>query len=133
MKKLRLAALFICGAFMMMSFTNVSAPTSVTNFSVKSVQWKSTSVEVGNIPQGKPYAVEFEFTNTGKEAVIVTNAQAGCGCTIADYPKEPIAPGKTAKIKATYNAAAIGVFNKNVTVYIQNEEPVTLYLKGTVI
>ena len=135
MKTLKLTVLFICGAFMM-SFTSHVAPVISTPFSLKdisSVQWKTTSADLGEIPQGKPVTIDFEFTNTGKEDVIIANAQASCGCTVANYPKEPIAPGKSAKVTATYNAAAMGVFTKNVTVTIKGEEPKVLSFKGTVI
>lgn len=99
-----------------------------------SVKWKSELIDLGEIPQGKPVAIEFEFTNTGKTAVIITNVKASCGCTATDYTKEPIAPGKKATVKATYNAAAKGVFTKTVTVTTNAEEaPKVLSFKGTVI
>ncbi len=134
MKTVKLAALFICGACMM-SFTNHVAPAISTAFSLKAittVQWKTSSVDLGEIPQGKPVTIEFEFTNTGKEDVIIVSAQASCGCTVANYPKEPIAAGKSAKVTATYNAAAMGIFTKNVTVTIKDDEPKVLSFKGTV-
>jgi len=48
--------------------------------------------------------------------LIIEQANPTCGCTISDYTKEPIAPGKTGVINATYNAAAIGHFEKHLTV-----------------
>lgn len=98
------------------------------------VKWKSELIDLGEIPQGKPVAIEFEFTNTGKTAVVITNVKASCGCTATDYTKEPIAPGKKAMVKATYNAAAKGGFTKTVTVTTNAEEtPKILSFKGTVI
>lgn len=99
-----------------------------------SIKWKSESIELGEIPQGKPVAIDFEFTNTGKTPVVITNVKASCGCTATDYTKEPIAPGKKAYVKATYNAAAKGGFTKTVTVTTNAEEtPKVLSFKGTVI
>lgn len=135
MKSLKLIALLVSGASLM-SFSPVeNVPPISSNLSVSNpgVKWKAVSVDLGEITQGKPVNIEFEFTNTSDEPVIVTNAQASCGCTVADYPKEPILPGKSAKITATYNAAAKGVFTKNVTVYIQNEDPKVLSFNGTVL
>ena len=134
MKTVKLAALFICGAFMMSFTTHVSPGIAVNGLkTITAVQWKTNSADLGEIPQGKPVTIEFEFTNTGNEAVIVANAQASCGCTVANYPKEPIAAGKGSKVTATYNAAAKGAFTKNVTVTVQGEEPKVLTFKGTVI
>ncbi|AWI25936.1 DUF1573 domain-containing protein [Flavobacterium pallidum] len=98
------------------------------------VVWKSEVIDTGEIPQGTPKSIEFEFKNTGDKPIIITNAKASCGCTVADYPKEPIAPGKSAKITGTYNAAAKGPFTKTITVTTsENDTPKVLTLKGTVI
>ncbi|TPG42179.1 DUF1573 domain-containing protein [Flavobacterium pectinovorum] len=96
--------------------------------------WKAETIDVGQIPQGTPKAIVYEFKNTGKTAVVITNVQGSCGCTATDYTKEPVLPGKTAKVTATYNAANKGGFTKTVTVTTSAETaPKILTLKGTVI
>lgn len=96
--------------------------------------WKSETVEVGDIPQGTPKVIEFEFKNTSDKEVLITNVRPGCGCTNADYTKESIAPGKIGYVKATFNAANPGLFTKTVTVTTSAEDtPKTLIFKGTVI
>jgi len=61
------------------------------------------------------------------------NVGASCGCTVPDWPKDPILPGKTGVIKVTYNTAIIGVFNKSITVYSNAaNNPVGLIIKGNV-
>ncbi|OXA74753.1 Protein of unknown function [Flavobacterium aquidurense] len=98
------------------------------------IAWKAETVDVGQIPQGTPKAIVYEFKNTGKTAVVITSVQGSCGCTATDYTKEPILPGKTAKVTATYNAANKGAFTKTVTVTTSAETtPKILTLKGTVI
>ncbi|MNF91131.1 hypothetical protein D3C84_737240 [compost metagenome] len=98
------------------------------------IAWKAETIDVGQIPQGTPKAIVYEFKNTGKTAVVITNVQGSCGCTATDYTKEPILPGKTAKVTATYNAANKGAFTKTVTVTTSAEtSPKILTLKGTVI
>ncbi len=102
--------------------------------STGSIKWKSTELDLGSIEHNKPKTIEFEFVNNGDVTVVITNVQAGCGCTLVNYPKEPIAPGATAKINATYNAATMGAFKKTVTVNTSAEEtPRVLTFKGTVI
>ncbi|MDR7371209.1 DUF1573 domain-containing protein [Flavobacterium aquidurense] len=98
------------------------------------IAWKTETVDVGEIPQGTPKAIVYEFKNTGKTAIVITNVQGSCGCTATDYTKEPILPGKMGKITATYNAANKGAFTKTVTVTTNAETtPKILTLKGTVI
>lgn len=98
------------------------------------ITWKSESIDLGEIPQNKPKEVDFEFKNTGKTAVVITNVKASCGCTATDYTKTPVQPGGTATVKATYNAAAKGTFSKTVTVTTNADDiPKVLSFKGTVI
>lgn len=97
-------------------------------------KWVETTHDFGNIPQGKPTTAEFKFTNTGKAPLILTNVRGSCGCTTTDYSKDPIPPGKTGFVKATYNAANMGNFTKTVTVTANTESgSEVLYIKGGVI
>jgi hypothetical protein len=98
------------------------------------IVWKAEAIEVGQIPQGTPRNIEFEFKNTSDKSVIITNVKPACGCTTSDYTKEPIAPGKSGFVKATYNASALGSFNKTVTVTTNlDDTPKVLTFKGTVV
>ena len=99
----------------------------------ESIKWKSTEINLGEISQGKPVDIFFEFTNTSDKPVIITNVQASCGCTVASYDKMPIAPGEKSSIKATFNAAAVGSFKKTLTVTTSADtNPVVLSFSGTV-
>jgi hypothetical protein len=123
----------------LMSFSAIApveslASKSTTTLIATTVLWKAESIDVGKIPQGTPKAIVFEFKNTGKTAVVITNVKGSCGCTATDYTKEPILPGKSAKVTATYNAANKGAFTKTVTVTTSAETaPKILTLKGIVI
>ena len=98
------------------------------------IKWKSTEIELGEIAQNKPVTLEFEFTNVGKDPVLITSVQASCGCTSTNFAKTPILPGESTKISAVFNAATKGVFKKQVTVITNAEEgPRTLSFTGTVI
>ena len=72
--------------------------------------------DFGKVKQNVPAVATFVVTNVGSEPLIIEQANPTCGCTISDYTKSPIAPGKTGIIKATYNAAAIGGIHKTLTV-----------------
>jgi len=95
--------------------------------------WESSTHDFGKIKQGTPVTHEFKFTNTGKIPLIITNVQASCGCTTPSWTKEEVMPGGSGFIKATYNAAAAGTFNKTVTVTANVESGfVQLTIKGEV-
>jgi len=127
--------LFAACTFGLMSFAILPSKTNTVEVTATApIAWKSELIDLGEIPQNKPKSIDFEFKNTGKTAVVITNVKASCGCTATDYTKTPIQPGQTAKVTATYNAAAKGAFTKTVTVTTNAEEtPKVLSFKGTVI
>lgn len=97
-------------------------------------QWVSDVYDFGNIPQGIPAVATYEFVNTGKEALIITDVQKTCGCTNTEWTQEPILPGQKGTVKATYNAANEGAFTKAITVNSNASTPsVKLTFKGTVV
>lgn len=107
---------------------------TVTNPNAPKAKWDKTTNDFGNIEQGIPKEAEFKLTNEGKEPLIIQTAKAGCGCTNLKYSPEPILPGKSTIIAATYNAAAAGPFTKSITVTTNADpNPVMLLIKGTVI
>lgn len=121
-------------------FTALSFAQNAANKSIElsvdgkaAYKWKSVVLDFGEIKHNVPKTAEFELVNTGTAPIIINNAIASCGCTNVDFPKEPIKPGQTAKIKTTYNAAATGAFKKSVTVYMNaTPEPQVLEIKGVV-
>jgi len=58
----------------------------------------------GEIEEGTVAKHDFVFTNTGDAPLIITNAQGSCGCTVPEWPREPIAPGETGKIHVEFNS-----------------------------
>jgi len=95
--------------------------------------WESTTHDFGIIEQSNPAEHIFKFTNDGDQPLIISNVKASCGCTIAEYTKEPIAPGQKGSVSARYNAAKIGAFTKTVSVIANTDTvAVVLTLKGVV-
>ena len=96
--------------------------------------WNATEFDFGQIKAGIPVSYEFTFTNSGEIPLVISTVQASCGCTVTSYTKEPIEPGGTGFVKATYNAANVGQFTKTVTVNANTEEGVAkLTIKGEVV
>lgn len=79
-------------------------------------KFTSETIDLGKLKQGNPTTATFTITNIGTEPLIIEQATPTCGCTIGDYTKSPIPPGKTGTITATYNAAALNHFDKHLTV-----------------
>ncbi|MFD1143803.1 DUF1573 domain-containing protein [Larkinella insperata] len=93
------------------------------------IKFTKESHDFGKVPQGTPVTYTFEFTNTGTDPVVISSAQPSCGCTTPDWTKSAVMPGQKGFVKATYNAASMGSFNKNVTVVSNAERssiPLTL-------
>lgn len=133
MKKITLALMICIASFSLMSFTKPTNVLTVYNNTALKVTWAKESHDFGEIPQGKPVSVEFTFTNSGDEPLLIADVATSCGCTASDYTKEPIAPGKTSKIKVIYNAANPGNFTKTITVNFQDASlKKVLNIKGTV-
>jgi hypothetical protein len=73
--------------------------------------------DFGDINHGDKVEQMFKFTNTGTEPLIITNIQVTCGCTAPEWPREPIMPGGTGKIKVVFNSTGKhGRQDKTVTV-----------------
>ena len=64
----------------------------------------------------------WKFKNTGKEPLMITNAKGSCGCTVPEYPKEAIMPGKEGIIKIKYDTKRPGPIAKTVTVTTNEPE-----------
>ena len=97
------------------------------------VQFKIDAWDFGDIPQGIPVTHVFEYSNIGKEPLIVSQATASCGCTTPVWTKEPVLSGKTGTVSVTFNAAHEGSFTKTVTVLSNSSNPAYLTIKGNVI
>lgn len=79
--------------------------------------FEQESFDFGEITEGDTVTHNFNFTNTGKGPLIISNATATCGCTIPEYPKEPIAPGDKGTIHVVFNSAGkSGMQNKIITI-----------------
>ena len=97
------------------------------------VKFKQETIDFGKTKLNKPVAVDFEFTNTSKEPVLVETARASCGCTTPTWTKEPILPGKKGKITAGYSANSVGQQNKTIWVKLKGvDQDKELHLTGTV-
>lgn len=93
---------------------------------------KETEHHFGTIPQGKPVYYSFELVNKGTTPLKLDDVHASCGCTTPEWSRDPIAPGGIARIRVGYNAAAVGDFDKFITVTYNTNQTKQIRIKGTV-
>lgn len=60
--------------------------------------------DFGTITQGEVVSTSFRFKNVGQSNLIISSAQGSCGCTVPEWPKEPIMPGEEGQIKVKFNS-----------------------------
>ena len=82
--------------------TQVKEPVDSSKFTT--IEWIEQSKEYGKITEGQKLEVSFRFKNTGDKPLIIESVRPSCGCTVADPPKEPIAPGAEGEIKGSFNS-----------------------------
>ncbi len=89
--------------------------------------------DFGQIMEGQVVSHDFVYTNTGDQPLVISNVRASCGCTTPYWTKEPVLPGKSGRITASYNSKGRpGNFNKTITITANTTPPTfTLQIKGT--
>jgi Protein of unknown function (DUF1573) len=109
----------ICAILLMASFRLAAQETvePAPNPASKAVfALESDVVDYGTIDQGSEPLRLAKFKNTGTEPLIISGAKGSCGCTVPNWPKEPIMPGETSQIEIRYDTKRVGAINKTVTV-----------------
>lgn len=91
--------------------------------------------DYGTVKYGGNGTCTFEFKNTGNAPLIISRAQGSCGCTVPEWPKEPIAPGAKGTLTVKYDTKRPGPINKSVTITSNaiNEPTKIVRIKGTVL
>ena len=93
-----------------------TAEIGVKELAMPAFTFKKEEHDFGILIDGEKVTYSFQFTNSGDAPLIISNAKGSCGCTVPNYPKEPIAPGATASIDVTFDSKGrIGKQSKAVT------------------
>lgn len=98
------------------------------------IKFEKTMIELGVFSMDDPVQqVVFKFTNVGDAKLVINKMHTTCGCTVADYPKDPISPGASGEITVTYNGTGTmpGKFKKNIQVWSNSKEEMTrIFISG---
>lgn len=131
MKKL----LLVISALFATLFVNAQNTPAQSNEPKAEITFKESSHDFGDIVQGSSVTHVFEFKNTGKAPLVISNVSVTCGCTTPQWPREPILPGKKGTITATFNSTGkSGKQNKPITITSNAATPtavVTIYSNVT--
>ena len=93
------------------------------------IKFEEEEHDFGRITQGEKVSFAFKFKNTGNSNLIITSAAGSCGCTIPEWPKEPILPGKEGKVNVVFSSEGkSGIQEKTITI-VTNCEPSTRIVK----
>lgn len=101
--------------------------------SVTTVSMDQSEKNFGNIPLNEKREHVFKLVNTGNKPLVVYDVVTSCGCTKAEYSKEPVRPGDALDLKVIYDAEDKGRFRKSLRVYCNVEDsPLNLTVLGMV-
>ncbi len=98
---------------------------------VAEISFDKTTHEFGQIITGERVAYAFRFTNTGSAPLIISGIRSGCGCTVGDYPKDPLKPGQTGRINVVFNSAGRRGFQSEAVRVLNNSEEPVITLRVT--
>lgn len=87
------------------------------------VAFAKSEHDFGNIKQDSENKYVFKFTNTGNEPLIIESATGSCGCTVPNYPKQPIPPGGTGDIEVEYKPGKQENAQTKTVTIVANTEP----------
>ncbi len=114
-------------AAMLLSWASLSA-------NAQRMEAVRAAIDCGQVMYRTPVTATFEVKNKGGKPLHITAVRKSCGCTEVDYPKKEIPAGQVFQVKATYDAAQMGHFNKQIGLYsAAGKEPLVLTLKGVVV
>lgn len=131
MKAKTIVLLFVFSGMKMLAQEPVAVK---VNPNAPQIKFVTEVIDYGTIEQSSNGDRQFKFTNVGKEKLIIQNVQSSCGCLVANWPKEPVMPGKSGVITAHYDTKRVGRFEKTLTVNSNADMPsIVLKVKGMVL
>lgn len=90
------------------------------------IKFEEESHNFGEVKQGEKVSHKFTFKNTGNQPLVLSNVLSSCGCTVTDWPKEPVQPGKSSEIEVKFNSTnRMGKENKVITIFSNAVTPQT--------
>ena len=122
-------------AAILMTLLSATAVAGTGHAKGPAIQFRYTTYDYKNIAQGSAGVCYFVYTNTGDAPLVLSSVATSCGCTTPFWPRKPLLPGKSARIKVVYNTSHLGEFRKVVSVKSNaaNSPSAVLRIKGKVV
>ncbi len=113
----------------------VNADEPVDTVNVAKMTFENTRYDFGTINEGEIVTHNYKFTNTGKIPLVISDARSTCGCTVPDWPKDPIQPGEEGQISVQFDSKGKKDQQAKPITISANTYPnqTILQIKGTVI
>jgi len=93
-----------------------NGPQDTTN--VAKISFEEDMYDFGQVSEGEKVNHVFSFTNTGKVPLVINDVKSTCGCTVPDWPEDPIPPGDSGEISVAFNSyGRTGEQSKPITVF----------------
>ena len=92
---------------------------------------ESNVIDYGTVERNSEPLRKVSFTNTGNEPLIISNCRGSCGCTVPEWPKQPIMPGEAGEIKVKFNSSNKPNMQKKQVTLLTNTEQGKEILKIT--
>ncbi|SEW53615.1 DUF1573 domain-containing protein [Chitinophaga arvensicola] len=128
----KLFCLLACGSLLIAACNNSAKNTPATatgseqkNEAVQSsvITFEEKVHNFGEITAGEKVEYSFKFTNTGTSPLLIEDAISSCGCTVPEWPKEPIKPGQSGFMKVIFDShGKSGYTEKEISVKINNND-----------
>lgn len=114
--------------------TTPAASPQADNPNAPEIKFAKLVHDYGTIQKEANGECEFDFENTGKEPLVLSDVRSSCGCTVPSWTREPILPGKQGTIKVKYDTKRVGGINKTITVTSNAKtSSVVLRIQGNVL
>lgn len=113
--------------FIAFSTLTLVACSSGDNYEIgqKTTMEINTAINAGEVVLGEKVKTAIQVKNTGNYPLILAEVKGSCSCTVSDYPKDPIAPGKTVEIKTEIATSTLGKLTKDVRITANTEPSLT--------
>ena len=95
------------------------------------MSFEKNTHDFGQIVSGEKVSFAFRFTNTGDAPLVITNTRSGCGCTVGEYSRDPVAPGHSGRVTVMFNSAGRRGFQSESIRIFTNGEPSEHLLRVT--
>jgi len=133
MKKVLLSLFLLSGSIAWTAAQDAAQPAEAADPNAPEITFDEEVHDFGTIPFDGNGKFDFKFSNTGKSPLVISSAKGSCGCTVPQWPKEPVKKGESSVINVSYDTKRVGPFTKTVTINSNAKTPVkVITIKGKV-